>query len=243
MRAHHQTYPDLEKARTPARSSRALCGPASTLGSSNVSPDSPAIPEHKVMDANLAPAHRWTCRDREKTMLVRSMGRLADLIRSVATALSDAPSVRSRLPPDVWSWSDFEIQIDPRTWRRLISKLEARSWPGPIVVEGVSLWCLDGGMGPATYISEKGRVAVVHEAPLPISKGDAYCAMAVAARRSGIDEFLLLQPSKPTDAEACAACAGSRFAPWPGALDESEARFVCSSCDGLGWVSHAAGTD
>lgn len=175
------------------------------------------------MDAAAAPMERW------------SGG--ADRVRRSHPLQTRA---QGTLAMDHWSWSESRLDFDRRSWEHLLGRLQSADWPRPQRIEGLETVCLDGGMGPAIYLRADGRVAVVDEGPTKARRRDGYRGLAVAARRSGIPEFLALLPKPSSDAVTCSACKGARYAPRVG---WGEVSFVCDACDGLGWIAPSTGDD
>jgi hypothetical protein len=64
---------------------------------------------------------------------------------------------------------------------------------------------------------------------------EAIQTIVVGAKKSGIAELLALLPEPTVGARVCASCHGERFV----SIDPSQPealRFVCTDCNGLGWI-------
>jgi hypothetical protein len=95
---------------------------------------------------------------------------------------------------------------------------------------------LDGGLGPALYLTREGRILLdgtgwdelgVREA----SRAESFMALIVGARKTKLPELLDLLPSRPSSAHDCHDCAGT------GRLSlGDDHRFVCGTCGGVGWL-------
>ena len=95
---------------------------------------------------------------------------------------------------------------------------------------------LDGGLGPALYLTRDGRVLVdgtawddsgVREA----SRTECFTAIIIGAQKTQDSTLLGLLPARPLGASDCQGCATT------GWLDSGDqARFVCHACGGVGWL-------
>jgi hypothetical protein len=100
-------------------------------------------------------------------------------------------------------------------------------------------YCLDSGLGPSSYITADGRVlrdgSGWDDEPLrEATEAEAFQAIVVGAKKTGISGLLALLPRQPNGAPTCSRCEGTRFAPI--IPDRDTPRLVCPACNGLGWV-------
>jgi hypothetical protein len=101
-------------------------------------------------------------------------------------------------------------------------------------------FCLDGGLGPGWYVTADGRVlrdgAGWDDEPLrEATESEAFRAIAVGLKKTGINGLLALLPAQPSGGATCARCDGGRFTAVAPDSDDP-ARIVCPACSGLGWV-------
>jgi len=100
-------------------------------------------------------------------------------------------------------------------------------------------YCLDGGLGPGWYMTADGRFlrdgSGWDDEPLrEATEAEAFQAIVIGAKKTGISGLLALLPARPNGAPTCTHCDGTRFAAL--APHRDAPRFVCKACDGLGWV-------
>jgi hypothetical protein len=121
---------------------------------------------------------------------------------------------------------------------------ELRAWRAgreirDTVEEELDAYCMDPGLGPGWYLTADGRVLRDgrgwDDAPLrEATEAEAFRAIVVGAKKTGISSLLALLPPQPDGASPCKRCDGTRSA----ALGPhgNGPRLVCPSCCGLGWV-------
>ena len=101
-------------------------------------------------------------------------------------------------------------------------------------------FCLDGGLGPAWYLTADGRVLMDglswNGEPLrEATEAEALQTIVVGAKKTGIDALLELLPRRPQSASTCTQCDGGRYA--SGSPESLEVpHFICPRCNGLGWT-------
>jgi hypothetical protein len=101
---------------------------------------------------------------------------------------------------------------------------------------------LDPGLGPPTYLAADGRVLWDDDMwGVEPTRGEAYAAIVVGARKTGVRDLLKLLPPRPTSAQTCRDCKGSgRFAVGGATRGEEQpSSLLCPACRGIGWrASH-----
>jgi hypothetical protein len=102
-------------------------------------------------------------------------------------------------------------------------------------------FCIDGGLGPAWYLTLDGVVlrdgVAWDEEPIrEATDAEAFQAIVVGAKRTGIAELLDVLPPRPPLARTCARCGGERYASAAPEYPEAP-RVVCGECSGLGWTA------
>jgi hypothetical protein len=119
---------------------------------------------------------------------------------------------------------------------------ELQAWRASRPLDGVErahdAFCLDPGLGPASFLTADGRVLVDgtcwDDTPIKeASEAEAFASIVVGARKMGIDKLLDLLPRQPDGAPTCARCNGSRYASAAPELPQ----VVCPDCHGLGWTA------
>jgi hypothetical protein len=128
---------------------------------------------------------------------------------------------------------------------RLLAELRAcraRRAGQDAVEQDNDAYCLDGGLGPGWYMTADGRVlrdgSGWDDEPLrEATEAEAFRAIVVGAKRTGISGLLALLPVRPDRATMCTRCDGTRFASV--GSDHVAPRLVCPACDGLGWVARS----
>jgi hypothetical protein len=85
---------------------------------------------------------------------------------------------------------------------------------------------LDPGLGPPTYLAADGRILWDDDSwGVEPTRGEAYAAIVVGARKTGLRDLLRLLPPRPPGTPDCGECNGT------GRL----AAGLCSACRGVGW--------
>jgi len=101
---------------------------------------------------------------------------------------------------------------------------------------------LDPGVGPPTYLAADGRILWDDDMwGVEPTRGEAYAAIVVGARKTGVRDLLKLLPPRPPSAASCGECGGSgRFKVGGATLgDEQPSSLLCPTCRGIGWrASH-----
>jgi hypothetical protein len=128
---------------------------------------------------------------------------------------------------------------------RLLAELRvsrARRAVQDAVEQDSDAYCLDGGLGPGWYMTADGRVlrdgSGWDDEPLrEATEPEAFRAIVVGAKKTGISGLLALLPVRPEEAPMCTRCDGTRFA--SAGPDRVAPLLVCPACDGLGWVGRS----
>jgi hypothetical protein len=97
---------------------------------------------------------------------------------------------------------------------------------------------LDPGVGPPTYLAADGRILWDDDMwGVEPTRGEAYAAIVVGARKTGLRDLLKLLPPRPPSAASCRDCNGSGRFKVGGASpgDEQPSSLLCPACRGIGW--------
>ena len=93
---------------------------------------------------------------------------------------------------------------------------------------------LDPGLGPPTYLAADGRILWDDTDDfwgVQPTRSEAYVAIVVGARKTGVRDLLRLLPPRPPGTPNCPECNGAgQFA-----ADTMQLEVVCSACRGIGW--------
>jgi hypothetical protein len=101
-------------------------------------------------------------------------------------------------------------------------------------------FCLDGGIGPGWYLTSDGVVlrdgSAWDDEPLrEATDAEAWQAIVIGAKKTGVVRLLDLLPARPAGACPCSCCHGDRYVA-VAAVHEESLRIVCRGCNGLGWT-------
>jgi hypothetical protein len=97
---------------------------------------------------------------------------------------------------------------------------------------------LDPGVGPPTYLAADGRILWDDDRwGVEPTRGEAYAAIVVGARKTGVRDLLRLLPPRPPGAPTCRECGGGgRFkVGGPTIGEEQPSLLLCPACRGIGW--------
>ena len=97
---------------------------------------------------------------------------------------------------------------------------------------------LDPGLGPPTYLAADGRILWDDDQwGIEPTRGEAYAAIVVGARKTGLRDLLKLLPPRPPGAPDCRECKGTgRFTVGgPARGEEQPSSLLCPACRGIGW--------
>jgi hypothetical protein len=99
---------------------------------------------------------------------------------------------------------------------------------------------LDPGLGPPTYLAADGRILWDDDMwGVEPTRGEAYAAIVVGARKTGLRDLLKLLPPRPPGTPNCGECnGGGRFTVGgPSSGEEQPSSLLCPACRGIGWRS------
>jgi len=125
----------------------------------------------------------------------------------------------------------------------LIARLRiAREEGGPDdVTAAYDAFMLDPGLGPLTYLSSDGRIVWDDDGWGVVgTRAQAFAAILVGTKKTGILELRELLPTREPQATDCAKCSATGWFDAGGQLADLEGRpfsLVCPTCAGLGWTS------
>ena len=100
------------------------------------------------------------------------------------------------------------------------------SRPADEIESAHDAFLLDPGLGPPTYLAADGRILWDDDSwGVEPTRGEAYAAIVVGARKTGLRDLLRLLPPRPPGTPDCGECNGT------GRL----AAGLFSVCRGVGW--------
>ena len=100
------------------------------------------------------------------------------------------------------------------------------SRPADEIESAHDAFLLDPGLGPPTYLAADGRILWDDDSwGVEPTRGEAYAAIVVGARKTGLRDLLRLLPPRPPGTPDCGESNGT------GRLGAA----LCSVCRGVGW--------
>lgn len=137
----------------------------------------------------------------------------------------------------------FKVSSDLRRRLEAARSAAAAKWKiaRPDEIESrYNAFLLDPGLGPATYLSYDGRILWEEDLwDVRGTRAEAFAAIVVGARKTGVFALRGLLPPRDAEAFACEPCKGTGIFR-AGRLRDvrgEPVRVVCFACGGLGWKS------
>lgn len=123
------------------------------------------------------------------------------------------------------------VSIGPSLLEALRSQRQENGLHDPIE-RAFDAFMLDPGLGPRVYLTSDGRFVWWDDDGYGGSgcrgtRADAFAAIRVGARKTGLVELMTLMPPRPNEASRCESCAGDGWDVMP---------FICRVCVGVGWT-------
>ena len=132
----------------------------------------------------------------------------------------------------------MRLSLPESLLRQLRRSPMATQAPSPLGEYGEA-FLLDLGLGPICYLTAAGQVVIDFsdwdDRPgLRVAdEDDTVRYLVVGARKTGINDLVLLLPPRPPDGSVCPRCQGGRWCTLP---TQPPAEIVCISCSGRGWL-------
>ncbi len=126
------------------------------------------------------------------------------------------------------------VSIGPSLLEALRSQRQTNGLHDPIE-RAFDAFMLDPGLGPPVYLTSDGRFVWWDDDGgwgCRGTRADAFAAIRVGARKTGVIELLTLMPPRPNDASRCESCAGDGWEVIKGLVMP----FLCGVCAGVGWT-------
>ena len=185
------------------------------------------------------PERRVVPLDVRRTMEHQIMLGLRDLVRWLVgePAPQPGPAAEAELvrPGFISSRPLFNVSDE------LVRKLEEAGAGDRIQdpVKGpLDVFLLDPGLGPATFLTRDGCVVWEDDWGVAPIMTQAYAAIIVGAKKTGVRELLDLLPVRSDACEDCGECRGSGWLELGAGATETSGlpfRIVCTKCGGLGF--------